>query len=78
MLSSANSIKHLYRLLLRKGVYMEVLPIWIHGLYRQILRKQSPPQAAFLSNLKDEGISDTDYTHAQAIWKKFDIRTLHQ
>jgi|SRR6218665_3408920 len=37
-----------------------------------------PPKDAFFSKLTDEGISDTDYSHAQKVWKVFNMFTMQQ
>ena len=35
-----------------------------------------PPQGAFYSFLKEEHISDADYTHAKNVWKAFNMETM--
>ena len=35
-----------------------------------------PPKEVFYSKLSDEHISDSDYAHAQQVWKTFECRTL--
>ena len=35
-----------------------------------------PPKQSFYNSLKDEEISDEDYTHAHKIWKRFNLKTL--
>ncbi|KAL4123344.1 hypothetical protein QTP88_015541 [Uroleucon formosanum] len=35
-----------------------------------------PPKQAFYNSLKDEEISNDDYTHAHKIWKRFNLKTL--
>ena len=35
-----------------------------------------PPKEAFYSKLKNKGISDEDYTHAQRVWEAFEIKNL--
>ena len=37
-----------------------------------------PPQAAFFSQLKNEGISDTDYARCQAVWHDNQMKTLRE
>ena len=37
-----------------------------------------PPQAAFFSRLKNEGISDTDYAACQAVWRDNGMETLRE
>ena len=37
-----------------------------------------PPQAAFFSQLKNEGISDTDYVACQAVWRDNGMETLRE
>ena len=35
-----------------------------------------PHQEAFYSKLNEEGISDTDYAHAQKVWEVFEIKNI--
>ena len=37
-----------------------------------------PPKEAFYSRLNDEGFSDEDYTHAQKVWKTYEMKTLKE
>ena len=60
------------QLLLRKGVYpYEYMDSW-----ERFEETALPPKEAFYSKLSDEHISDSDYAHAQHIWKTFECRTL--
>ncbi len=36
-----------------------------------------PPQKAFYSRLKNEGISDEDYARCQAVWRDNGMKTMH-
>ena len=58
--------------LLRKGVYpYEYMDEWNKFDEKELTVKES-----FYSNLMMEGISDTDYAHANNVFKKFDIKNL--
>ena len=58
--------------LLRKGVYpYEYMDEW-----NKFDEKESPSKQSFYSNLTMEDISDTDYAHANNVFKKFDIKNL--
>ena len=60
------------QLLLRKGVYpYEYMDSW-----ERFEETALPPKEAFYSKLSDEHISDSDYAHAQHVWKTFECRTL--
>ncbi|BFZ23189.1 hypothetical protein BsWGS_26228 [Bradybaena similaris] len=59
-------------LLLRKGVY----PYEYVDSHDRFDETQLPPKEAFYSKLTREGISDSDYAHAQKVWKAFDCKTL--
>ena len=37
---------------------------------------QLPPKEAFYSRLNDECISDENYTHANKVWKTFEMKNL--
>ena len=58
-------------LLLRKGVYPYD---WVDSIDK-FSETQLPSQEAFYSKLRDEGISDEDYSHAQNVWDKFNCKT---
>ncbi|KAK3800107.1 hypothetical protein RRG08_015073 [Elysia crispata] len=59
-------------LLMRKGVYpYEFMDSW--GCFEET---QLPPKEAFYSKLSGEHISDSDYEHAQRVWKTFGCQTL--
>ena len=58
--------------LLRKSVYpYEYLDEW-----NKFDEKELPSKESFYSNLTMEDISDTDYAHANNVFKKFDIKNL--
>ena len=58
--------------LLRKGVYpYEYIDEW-----NKFDEKELPVKESFYSNLMMEDISDTDYKHANNVFKKFDIKNL--
>ena len=58
--------------LLRKGVYpYEYMDEW-----NNFDEKELPVKESFYSNLMMEDISDTDYKHANNVFKKFDIKNL--
>lgn len=59
-------------LLTRKGVY----PYDYMDDKSKFLETQLPPPEAFYSILNDEHISESDYTHAQNIWRVFNIQTM--
>ena len=57
---------------LRKGVYpYEYMDEW-----NKSDEKELPVKGSFYSNLMMEDISDTDYKHANNVFKKFDIKNL--
>ena len=59
-------------ILLRKGVYpYEYMDEW-----NKFDEKELPVKESFYSNLMIEDISDTDYKHANNVFKKFDIKNL--
>ena len=71
------NIKRYYKdknlvLLTRKEVY----PYEYMNSLETLKETQLPPREAFYSKLNDEGISDEDYTHAQKVWKTFEMKTL--
>ena len=58
--------------LLRKGVYpYEYMDEW-----NKFDEKELPVKESFYSNLTMEDISDTDYKHANNVFKKFDLNNL--
>ena len=58
--------------LLRKGFYpYEYMDEW-----NKFDEKELPSKESFYSNLTMEDISDTDYAHANNVFKKFDIKNL--
>ena len=59
-------------LCLRKGVY----PYDYMDNPERLQETQLPPKSAFYSKLNNKDISDEDYTHAQKIWKKFEMKTM--
>ena len=61
-----------FMILLRKGVYpYEYMDEW-----DKFNEKELPSKGSFYSNLTMEDISDTDYAHANNVFKKFDIKNL--
>lgn len=66
--------KHRFDLLRRKGVYpYEYMSSW--ECYEE---KILPPRECFYSSLTDETISESDYSHAKRVWKKFSLSDLGQ
>ena len=59
-------------LMKRKGVY----PYKYMNSFERFIETKLPPKDAFFSSLKNEGISDEDYVHAQTVWAEFDIKTV--
>ena len=60
--------------LLRKGVYpYEYMDEW-----DKFNEKELPSKGSFYSNLTMKDISDTDYAHANNVFKKFDIKNLSE
>ena len=59
-------------LLLRKGVY----PYDYMDKAEKVEETQLPSKEAFYSQLRDEEISDNDYTHAQNVYTAFNLRNL--
>ena len=58
-------------LLLRKGVYpYEYMDSW------ERFNETLPPKESFYSELNLEDINYKDYSHAQKVWKEFEIRNL--
>ena len=60
------------QLLLRKGVY----PYDYVDSPAKLEEKTLPPQEDFYSILNQESITDSDYQHAQEVWKTFGCQTL--
>ena len=56
-----------FNLLARKGVY----PYEYMDSLEKLKETTLPPKEAFYLRLKDGGISDEDYAHAQNVWKTF-------
>ena len=48
---------------------------WIDGLHK-LSYTSLPPQEAFYSSLKDEGISDENYDFCQKVWKENGMKTM--
>ena len=63
-----------FQLLRRKGVYPYE---WMDDV-DEFNNTELPPQEAFYSALKDEGISDTEYEHAQNVWQTFKCQTFKE
>ena len=59
-------------LLKRKGVF----PYEYMSNFSKLSAKSLPPKDAFYSKLTDSHISDSDYKHAQNVWKTFDCKTM--
>ena len=63
-----------FMILLRKGVYpYEYMDEW-----DKFNEKELPSKASFYSSLTMEDISDTDYAHANNVFKKFNIKNLDE
>lgn len=62
----------LFNLLTRKGVF----PYDYVSSYEILQETFLPSQDKFYSLLNEKAISDSDYTHAENIWRSFDIKTL--
>ena len=63
--------KKYFGLLLKKGVYC-----YEHCTSFDVYNETSlPAQAAFYSKLSMGGVTDSDYAHAQRVWKKFKCGT---
>ena len=60
-----------FDLLLRKGVYPYD---WVDSIDK-LSETQLPPKESFFSKLRDEGISDEYYSHAQKVWDEFQCKT---
>ena len=60
-----------FDLLLKKGVYPYD---WVECIGK-LSETQLPPQESFFSKLRDEGISDEDYSHSQKVWDEFQCKT---
>ena len=56
----------------RKGVF----PYKYLDSFEKLNEMRLPPKYAFYSKLNAEGISNEDYTHAQKVWRKFNMKTL--
>ena len=72
-----NNVKRYYTedklsLLTKKGVY----PYEYMDSLEKLKETELPPKEAFYSSLNDEGIEDEDYTHAQKVWEKFEMKNL--
>ncbi len=60
------------KLLKRKGVF----PYEYMTDFSKLSAKSLPPKDAFYSQLTETGISDSDYEHAQNVWKTFGCKTM--
>ena len=59
-------------LLMRNGVYpYEYMDDW-----KKFEEESSPPIKKFYSKLNMSGISNEDYSHAERVWKEFELRSL--
>src|SRR6218665_1800992 len=63
-----------FKLLLRKGIF----PYEHMDSEERMSETCLPPQEKFYSRLTDENISDADYSHAQKVWKAFNMSTMRQ
>ena len=61
-----------FDLVTRKGVY----PYEHMDDFSRFDETCLPPKEAFYSSLSDEGITDSDYEHAQQVWRIFNCTTL--
>ncbi|XP_053592969.1 uncharacterized protein LOC128667335 [Microplitis demolitor] len=61
-----------FKLVTRKGVF----PYEYITDIDKLNDKQLPDQDSFYSKLSNDGVSDNDYSLAQLVWNKFDIKTL--
>ncbi len=68
MLVDSESLK----LLKRKGVF----PYEYMTDFSKLSATSLPPKKAFYSQLTETGISDSDYKHAQNVWKTFGCKTM--
>ena len=78
-LNEFKEMKKLYKddqlnLLLRKGVY----PYDYVSCLEKLDDTNLPPKEAFYNKLNDENISNSDYEHAQNVWKTFDIKNMRE
>lgn len=61
-----------HQLLMKKGIYpYEYMDNW-----DRFNEKELPPIGKFYSSLKNEGISEEEYDHAQTIWREFECKNL--
>ena len=56
----------------RKGVY----PYEYMNSLKRFEETKLPPIEAFYSNLKNEGITEEDYAHAEKVWDVFEMKRL--
>ena len=52
------------------------LSLWIYSNSNKLNVSQLPPIEAFYSKLRQEGILDDDFSHAQKVWETFNYKTL--
>ena len=60
------------KLLKRKGVY----PYDYMDCFERLYETTLPPIESFYSELNKSGIPEDNYTHAQNVWEKFEMKTL--
>ena len=60
------------QLLVRKGIY----PYKYMGSFHKFDEKDLPPIEEFYFSIKKESISDEDYTHAQKVFREFNLSSL--
>ena len=61
-----------FNLLTRKGVF----PYEYIDCFERLQDTCLPPRESFYSSLTGDTISESDYAHAENVWKRFSIRTL--
>jgi len=76
-----NQFKHMretfgdeFDLLLRKGVF----PYDWFDSFEKLNETKLPPKEEFYSKLNNSEISDSDYEHAQKVWKQFGMKTFRE
>ena len=60
------------KLILKKGVY----PYEYIDNYNRFDEKKLHYKDAFYSSLNESGIKDTEYKHAEEVWKEFNIKNI--
>lgn len=62
----------MFDLVTRKGIFLYEYVDKLNKLSETVI----PHKSDFYNSLPDEYISDDDCTHAQKVWKKFNVKTL--